>query len=365
MANYQLTVRTLSPLHIGTGLELRNMFDYVVNKNQTQTGRLNTEKILEDKFDPKKPDALPGELIRNDVGNPAYYRYILSGAPKSTQADSRLRECVKDVYDIPYIPGSSIKGAMRTAFGAKLLSESNLTNDIIDLSDSPKYMDNDLEEKLFGKDSYNDLFRALFISDAKMADGVRDPKSMMEVYNTNPITLKKTNSSVPIELECIKGQLDFYATVKIDDYVLEKNNFPHKDLLTNQLMPIIKKHSEKRLHQLRDWYKDVDGAEKISSFLNQLIGFSEGKLEKIDNMALMQMGFGTGWDGMTYSDWLKQDDYFYENLKQKHLYRKQSKGRTNPREPGMPFPSSRKVVMKNEKPVLPLGWVMLTLEPRE
>lgn len=362
MANYTLMIRTLSPLHIGTGRELRNMFDFVTGDNQT--GRMNVDKLLNEKFDPKNPNALPGELLGKDISNPAYFRYILTGRPRSIKADSVLRECVKDVYDVPYIPGSSIKGAMRTAFGAALLAGSRLSNDMIDLRGNPKRADDRLEKELFGADPQNDLFRALQISDAQLPKELRDPNKTMQVLNTNPITVKSANSSVPVEAECINDKLNFSADLKIDDYVLKEKNMPNKDLLSKNLMSVIKKHGDQRLHHLQDWYKNVAGAERINSFLSQLLNFSEGSLSKVNNMALMQMGFGTGWDGMTYSDWLKTDDVFFENLYQGHLRRKQNKGRAPMREPGTPFPTSRKVTMLSEKPNLPLGWVLLTLEPK-
>ena len=370
MANYKLTIRTLSPLHIGTGRELCQGFDYIVSSakpgSPAKTGRLDTDRILDAKYEEfrKNPALLPADLIANETNNPAYFRYILDGRPRSSKADSRLRECIKDIHDVPYIPGSSIKGAMRTAFGAAIISGSMKPARELDLRAKAKYMDNDLEKKLFGKDPQNDLFRALLISDAFLPAEKRDPGKTMEVKNTNPISQQKANSSVPVELECIKSKLEFTAQLKIDDYVLKEKNFPNSGMLSGQLMEIIKKHSEKRLHIIQEWYKESVGAEKVNKFISQLQGFSENQLAKVNNMALMQMSFGTGWDGMTYSDWLMSDDDFFEELYAAHLRRKQNKGRASMREPGTVFPGSRKVVMMEEKPEIPLGWVLLTLEPK-
>ncbi len=364
MANYKLTIRTLSPLHIGTGRELCQGFDYIVSS--TKTGRLNVEKILDAKITEfeKNPGMLPADLIAKEIGNPAYFRYILDGRPRSSKADSRLRECIKDVNDVPYIPGSSIKGAIRTAFGASIIPGSMRPAAELDLYGSAKYMDNDLEKKLFGKDPQNDLFRALLISDAFLPADQRDPSSVMEVKNTNPISRQKANSSVPVEIECIKGKLEFTASLKIDDHILREKNFPNGEKLSGHLMEIIKAHGEKRLQTMQEWYKESVGAEQVNGFILKLQGFSEKQLAKVNNMALMQMGFGTGWDGMTYSDWLNTDDDFFERLYSAHLRRKQNKGKAPMREPGMVFPGSRKVVMTDEKPEVPLGWVLLTLEPK-
>lgn len=362
MANYNLTVRTLSPLHIGTGRELRLMFDYIIDPKKT--ARLNEDIILQKKYDERYPNRLPGAMISNDLQNPVYYRYIIQGRPRSIKEDSRLRECVKDVRDVPYIPGSSIKGAIRTAFGASLLKHSELTPDLLDLNAKGKYMDTPLEKALFGKEPREDLFRALRISDAVLPEGKRDPNSTMMVMNINPISWKKTDSSVPVEAECIKGSLDFSASVTIDEYLLREKKFPNSDLLRDELMTVIKRHSEERLAQLKDWYKNAAGAEKILGFLDQLETYSTENLKFVKNKAMMQMGFGTGWDGMTYSSWLKEDEIFFEDLYGQHLRRKQNRGKAPMREPGEPFPTSRKTVTKEEKPSHLLGWVLLILEPK-
>ncbi len=119
MTVYSITLHTLTPLHIGDGVELHQDFDFAVFRGRTY--RLNEDAILL-----AKPAALhpgrdghypaPGKLLQeSDYQNADLFRYVLSGAPRSRQVDARMKSFIKDVYDRPYIPGSSLKGALRTA----------------------------------------------------------------------------------------------------------------------------------------------------------------------------------------------------------------------------------------------------------
>ena len=149
MPNYRLKIRTLSPLFIGSGTELRQGFDF--SSSEKQTGRFNVEKILDARFDTKKPMQRPDQMLSQaDYSNPAFFRYVLPGSVRTQKADGRLQECIKDVYDCPYIPGSSIKGAIRTALSVQMLKKNplNLQN-MIDCKKSPKQADDSIETSLF------------------------------------------------------------------------------------------------------------------------------------------------------------------------------------------------------------------------
>ena len=66
MTVYDVTLQTLSPLHIGDGNELRQDFDFVVRDNYTY--RLDEDAILRVKEKQLQPDRqghypLPGKLL--------------------------------------------------------------------------------------------------------------------------------------------------------------------------------------------------------------------------------------------------------------------------------------------------------------
>ena len=118
---YDLTVSVLTPLHIGTGRELLHQYDYAIHGGRTW--RLNESALLDaqDVEDPALVEKLartpPAQLLRSQDYRPdsGLFRYVLRGTPRSEAEGAQLREQIKDVFDRPYLPGSSLKGALRTA----------------------------------------------------------------------------------------------------------------------------------------------------------------------------------------------------------------------------------------------------------
>ena len=85
MTRYHVTLRVLSPLHIGDGNELRQDFDFVVHKERTW--RLDEDAVLRAKEAQLLGSAteqypLPGRLLNSsDFGTEALFRYVLRGQP--------------------------------------------------------------------------------------------------------------------------------------------------------------------------------------------------------------------------------------------------------------------------------------------
>src|SRR5690606_27280724 len=67
------------------------------------------------------------------------FRYVLPGEPRSQNPGSVLQEQIKDPWDRPYIPGSSLKGALRTALFYAGYGGRNLQFRVSDLHNSPKF----------------------------------------------------------------------------------------------------------------------------------------------------------------------------------------------------------------------------------
>lgn len=375
MANYKLRVRTLSPLFIGSGNELRQGFDFF--SSTSQTGRFDVDKILDERFDPKNPMALPSQLLREeDYQNPSFFRYVLPGNVRTGRTDGRLQECVKDVYDCPYIPGSSIKGAIRTALGVQMLHKKSVNlSELIDFKENPQNADDKIERLLFvsesNQDSRNDpnfdLFKALQISDAQLPKESQNPGAFLRVQNLTPIVRKAdAAASVPIEVECIDAKTEFFSDVKIDQFLLDQL-FPQKKVWMNDLIKRLHAQGLERLETLRNWYADAPGCEKIYNLIDKIL--KQGRALPDDaRFAMIQIGSGTGWDGNTYGDLLKVNPkWFEEMLSSLKVLRSSDRGSraASTRRPGGPFPTSRKVVLKDQQPVSPLGWCLLDFEEVE
>ena len=364
MANYRLKLTTISPLHIGEGRELRLGFDVMLHGNRTW--RLNEDAILAAKEielmsvrDGRYP--LPGQLLtEQDFDQSHFFRYAIRGMPRSIKADARLQACMKDSFDRPYIPGSSLKGALRTALAWTGWGEVKPRLDRSALNNSRSWAGQNLERSLFGPNPNKDLLRALQVSDCFSEARVED---CLIVVNANVITPRASGS--PIELEAIRPNQVFTGSLRVDETLFSEPanrvlGFNNRKHWLDELLPRVQKHSLARIAELYEWFTNVDGAEKIAAFYQQL---ATTKLSP--NQAFAQVGWGSGWDGKTFWTHLKKDEQFFEGIVNQYRL---SRGR---RQRGDGFPKSRRTVMTVKKsaqgqlvssPAAPFGWMLIELE---
>jgi len=363
MTTYQLTLQTLTPVHIGAGEELRLGFDFVLRDGRTW--RLDVDAVLAEKWNQlglnqsgRERYPLPGEMLtEQDFRNPALFRYVARGVPHSTRHDARLQACIKDPWDLPYIPGSSLKGAIRTALAWTGWTEIRPRLDRGVLGRNRKWAGRSLERKLFGKDPNHDLLRALHISDLH---GPLDPNRDLGVVVARVLTPSAMQS--PIGLEVILSNRTLTGTLKIDDFLFapwaeHRLGFGNRKRWLAELMPRVQAHSRARIARLMEWFAQIEGAERIANFYRQLYD-----LKLPAHQALAQIGWGTGWDGKTFWTHLQADAYLFEKIIQDFRLQPRS---SRPRRPGDPFPVSRRVVTvgrQSPTPAAPFGWVLLTLE---
>jgi CRISPR-associated protein Csm5 len=361
MTQHNIHVTLISPLHIGSGEELRADFDYIVSQGRTY--RLNQDAILGDFQDRLTPDSYGryptlGQLLRTNqaLKNAAYYRYTLKGTPRSGKVDARIQACIKDVHDHPYLPGSSLKGALRTALAWTGWQEMDLKVLPHKLGRRRFWAGQKLEREIFGQNPNLDLLRALQVSDCF------SEKAHKRLVVANAQVLTKRDLGSPVELEAISGDTVFSGTIKIDDFLFSKQaesklHFADRRQWLSELMVRVQKHSHARIAAMLSWFQDVEHGEKIAGFLRQLVDFSPGP-----DQALMQIGWGTGWDGKTFWTHLKQDEYTFEKILKD--YRMVRKGK---RSLGDPFPKSRRVVMQGKEsdiPLAPFGWALVEMESK-
>jgi CRISPR-associated protein Csm5 len=367
MSVYAVTLRTLSPVHIGDGNVLRQGFEFAVRANQTYF--LNVDAILEDKAEGLLADRSghyppPGSLLTDqDYASPRYFRYVLRGAPRSGKTFAEVRAFIKDVYDRPYIPGSSLKGALRTALawtGWKEVKTRLLERG--DIGRSKSWAGRPLEGQLFGKDPNHDLLRLLQVSDLH---GPTEAGGGLVLANAQVLTKRSLGS--PVELEVLSGDQVLHGTIKIDETLFapwadKSLKFANRRHWLEELMLRAQAHSQARIQKLVDWYEKAEGATRVAQFYRQLTG-----IRLPANQALVQIGWGAGWDGKTFWTHLQANQNLFEQLV--HDFRLHRAGKNAPpRRPGADFPSSRRVAVSVRQNVAqivaPFGWVLLEMKEK-
>ena len=366
MTVYKLTLKTLSPLHIGDGDELKQDFDFVARGNRTY--RINEDALLTAKENILRPGRdgrypIPGKLIEDtDLTNEDLFRYSLKGIPRSTKTDARVKSFIKDVYDRPYIPGSSLKGALRTALGWTGWKESNVSvNDITGRSKA--WVGQSLERKMFGANPNMDLLRALHVSDMF---GPQEPGGRLMLVNAQVLTKKSSGS--PIELEAVSGDVEFTGSITIDDALFSPMaepilHFSNRKHWLDELMLRTQAHSAARIKELAVWFESAsENYHSVAKFYRQLAGAGID-----ENQALVQLGWGSGWDGKTFGTHLQQDKIRFERIVDD--FRLHKAGRMSPpRKPGDAFPRSKRAAMivkdKVSIAAAPFGWALIELEKK-
>lgn len=377
MAVYDLTLTVLSPLHIGDGGELAQGFDFLVRQGRTY--RLNVDAVLAARGAQMRPDRagnypLPAKLLQPaDLDNPAFFRYQILGSPSSKKENAIVKSCIKDVYDYPYIPGSSLKGTLRTVLAWCGLFELNpninrqkfgINNKGYDQKKpKPEKAGNELEKDLFGKSSNYDLLRALHVSDLL---GNHKPAQCLTVINAQVINQK--GIGVSVSLEAIAKNKAFKGTLKIDETLFSpaaerELGFANHRRWLDELLPRAQQHAQARIKQLLAWFEQADGYPEVAEFYRQLANASLPP-----NQALLQLGWGAGWDGKTFWTHLQKDaDLFDQLVSDFHM---QKVGRGAPRRKASDFPLSKRIARINMTSgditnPMPMGWVLLEITPRK
>lgn len=138
LKNYELCLTTIGPVFIGNGKEL-NKKEYLF-LNDKKIAVMNIEKLygrirtkgLSMEFERyilgKGNETLKQWMMKNRVAVQDVkdcIDYILESGDLAVERGQRLQimQCIKDAYGSPYIPGSSVKGMLRTILlGADLLA---------------------------------------------------------------------------------------------------------------------------------------------------------------------------------------------------------------------------------------------------
>jgi len=214
-----MKLKVLTPVHIGSGEKISNL-EYIIKNNE----------FLFYSFD----DTIKEILNYDNFQNIAYElkegiekiieKYNINLKPtykipfKSQSKEKDVYEFIKSRNKV-YIPGSTIKGAIRTCyFYYKLKNDANLRNNFLnDLrrtrKDELKKLALEYENKIFRNNSNNirnDIFKNVLVSDSDLYE----PESSLEV-----IEIYKGNLS--LNLEVLRKNFIFEVKIKINDKNLE------------------------------------------------------------------------------------------------------------------------------------------------
>lgn len=157
---YQVTLRTLGPVHIGTGTTLTKQ-EYIFDKNNKLIHIVNGRKLvnylkrnnkLEDYIQffskPEQQTNLGSFLQENEIIEDDWDQFVQYSVPiiyEESQKVNAISPFMRDGLNTAFIPGSTLKGALRTILAGELRDrETNLLFKNIRISDSEPLDDQQL-----------------------------------------------------------------------------------------------------------------------------------------------------------------------------------------------------------------------------
>ncbi|MHA1974148.1 MAG: type III-A CRISPR-associated RAMP protein Csm5 [Candidatus Hodarchaeales archaeon] len=351
--NYKATLEVISPVHIDSGKgDLLADYDFTVGREVYVIDQDKMWEILgESVWNQEGLDARLSNLLKLNQYDTCS-RYILNN-PGGTTHIPKIKEQIKTAQGELYIPGSSLKGAIRTALAFAMVDSGEITVSKRDLGRNPRFAAQRIESKLFGQNPNSDLFRALHVTDSESVQ-LKDNLKLYPVstYSLRGDELRSKGNRFQSYVEALSKETKLNFSIRRDDYLLRPE------------------HQQLKFNRQKDWLKnfvyhcntfadalisnEIDFYEFYHlSTLQQFYQYLQKKFDQLDEdrECMLNIAWGTGWNPKTIGLTMT-DDIFY------HVKRQYRLGRKNEDE----FPKSRRLIEIGNAPEMPLGWIKVRIE---
>ncbi len=250
LKKYDVVLTTVGPVFIGSGREI-NKKEYILFANKIgvldirafmlflrKKGLTNRfeDFVLNDFRSDLKQWLQNNHLSTNDIA--PFLRYTLENGDTvlERRTKAQIMEFIKDPYGLPYVPGSSIKGMLRTILLSKLIMDGGISDSAIRgfkrgvsnpnrlkrnqyMGREVKNLETDAYHTLARnperiEDAVNDVLSGLIISDSK-------PLSMDAIILCQKVERHKNGEEKRLNLlrECIRPGEKIAFTITIDEKI--------------------------------------------------------------------------------------------------------------------------------------------------
>lgn len=333
----KINIRTITPVHIGSGETLYRDNDFCLEKDSegydvigvTDPGKILSligQEHISDwlfKIEDKRPvTEIVSKFAPKGKRGIEHYTSRLIDNEKCYDSET-LKEFIHNGNNKPYIPGSSIKGAIRTAILATVAKNA----DIDWLLSKNRHSAQKVEEHFFG-DIQSDVFRFLHIGDAVFGECFLIPTISLMMINLNERRAKgyKDESKKQlIEALSKDDESSFELHFNSEAYTLAEKNGQTKSLPTcmssgkdfsiTKLFRTINSHTQMLIEsEIEHWEEkaDDDGSGFVNKYIDKLKdlkGIADGCKNDAGKSCLLRIGHGSGWRFITGA-WTKRNKDF-------------------------------------------------------
>lgn len=354
VTQWQLEVKTLTPLHVGAGgPRLQADYDFLVRRGEVLV--FDTPGVLAQLSDEELERGVEpriSALLRPEQYD-AHVRYRLT--PRGGGAPSEIVPCVRDVEDRPYLPGSSFKGALRTVLAWALASERGQPLPLERLQPQPKFAAAELERQLFGSTPHRDLLRALRVTDLRPADPVQTELTTVAVYSLRGDQLVPKGPGYRWAVETLPAGTRLQGSITLDEYLFSP---PAQELPFSQQrrrlaeLPRAARGFVRELARRESRFFSEHGQPRVGQFYHRLLERIEEMEQRRLEVGFLQLGWGTGWTAKTLGLALMADPRFPQLVQRYQLDSRRNAG---------VFPKTRRLVERGNTAEEPPGWITFRL----
>ena len=245
---YDLKLTVVTPFFVGDGIELDKR-SYLYNRSRKSVSIIDLERLFELIVESRLTDAYEAFMLgggkdlyeflrRNRVSEQAINELILFSVDAENAIIVKdgvatlqnIRTFIRDAYGNPYVPGSSVKGALRTIILQKLILNDKGHPDMdtkskyfagdFDKAISNRYI-NTLKLHKVATNPLNSIMRGIRISDSR-------PLSNSDLTLSKKIDVHTDgfNKDIPVVRETLKPQSEIQLKLTLDQGLLKNQVTP-------------------------------------------------------------------------------------------------------------------------------------------
>lgn len=370
---YDLTVEAITPLHIGSGETLLRDYDFVIHDDEFIVldidrvyGRL-FDRSPEERWEGLANTRLENVMSAADAKDPRLLRYPRMQLATGVEGEGfdDVHACIRMPNGEPYLPGSSLKGAIRTAFATGSAAKqgyawmSDHLADVAARSPGRQFAARAIDQEVFGPTPNTDVLRALRPSDLYVRTDVNPVDTRLvdrhvELVETR-VTKRNGQSKATIMVEAFRADTVLEGSLTVDadpvahlDGRLRGQWEEFARLVALDATTFLNDHAAALIDREKRYHSGTAIAAQYVALEQRMGSLGEGS-------ALAWVGWGTGWEAKTYGEALTASPAFPQLHRTFDLARGHDPSK---------FPETRRLVFAHDRPVRPMGWVVVTITPR-
>ena len=317
----KIKIETLTPVHIGSGNMLYNNSDFfridikkeddykphIVIISEEKVWKLLGEQHLENWLQAISKRENLSFFLQRFAPHAKSKEYAKRRIPLygELKENDTLKECIHNGFGLPYIPGSSIKGAIRTAILASLANKiSNKETKIQVYSRGRTKIEASIVEKeLFGNDPNSDVFRFIQVGDAYFEKESEIATRLINLNIRQSNSLRDTSKSQIVEAIGMESESEFQLKVSKEYYDFVKGRYSQMGNLPvssiSDLFSLINEHTRKLVEdEINDWGNTEkiggdDYVEEMKRILEEINSCKAGQ------SCVLRIGHASGWRFIT------------------------------------------------------------------